>query len=779
MIVTKQWLNEWIDLRAVDTKRISVALNAIGLEVDGIEEVRIPEHIVVGKVMTCERHPKADKLSVTQVDVGQESLLQIVCGAKNVAAGQMVAVALIGAKLPSGLEIKKAKLRDVESCGMLCSSTEIGLPKINEGIMILDNSIGELVIGKPLREYPLINDDIIDIGLTPNRGDCQSIYGIARDLSVFFDTEVIKLSQKEEEENKPGIGRVLQVSGGEGLNGNYMYKVFDNESLVLPLLIDLRLGWAGIQDECLLEKLVDYSTYVTGVLLRAYNHTCFVQNDTKAKITIAKEEHGLDAIFSGTQQVAITGIAQDKTCKANALDARIIIEANYTRPEMIAEKSANLKLGADRHLYRSSRGSEPDLVFGLNYFFKTLVERSRVVVYADTQHILKPLKEHTIVVHHSELTRMIGEEIPKNKVIKILRQLGFEVNFAAEQDVINVKVPPFRADVLNVQDICEEIVRIVGIDNITSKPYSFAEKSKVNQPYLDFKKRQAYRYKAVSVGFFETLHFVFDDAQKLKRLGLATLKSSLDVANPITSELNTLRSSLLPNILNAVSQNIKFGKKRVALFEIGSVFNANRVELKKMAFVFSGDEALADISNHGKPTSIDFFSFARKIQSVLGLFELQPLSNAHGLCSPYEAATVLMNGQSVGYMARVNIQIENELDLPKTYICELDFGMLDNRQKYAKEYSKFPSVSRDLSLMVPLQMQYSELENYLMSIAPKELVKCTAIDIYQNESFGALMSLTLRLQFNSFEKTLEEENISSMIEMLLKKIQAKFGITLR
>lgn len=778
MIVTKQWLNEWIDVHAQETERISVALNAIGLEVDGIEKVRIPEHVVVGHVVSCEKHPNADKLNVTQVNVG-DSVHQIVCGAKNVAAGQMVAVALIGAELPGGLKIKKAKLRDVESCGMICSSTELGLPKINDGIMILDKSIGELVIGKPLNQYPLLNDDVIEIGLTPNRGDCQSVYGVARDLSVFFDTEVKRLVSEEEEENKPGVGRVLHVNGAEGLNSAYMYKVFDNESIEAPLLVQLRLGWAEVNNECPLGKMVDYSTYVTGVLLRAYNHTCFGDKDDKAKITIAKDEHGLDAVFGQGNKVAITGIAQMDACRATVADKRIIVEANYTHPDFIAEKSANLKLGADRHLYRSSRGSEPDLAFGLNYFFQTLAPYSRIISYADAQHVAKEPKERIITIHHSELTRMIGEEIPKNRVIKILKQLGFEVHFAFEQDVINAKVPLFRADVINVQDICEEIVRIVGIDNITSKPYVFAEKSKINTPYLNFKKRLMYRHKAAAIGFFETLHFVFDDASKVKRFGLATLSENLDVANPITSELNTLRSSLIPNILNAISQNIKFGKKRVALFEVGSVFDTNRVESKKMGFVFSGDEALSDITNHGKPTSIDFFSFARKIQSAIGTFTLNPLKEVNGLCSPYEAAEVIIDGVSAGYMARVNVQIEKEYDLPKTYICELDFDRLSDERKCAKEYSKFPSTSRDLSLMVPRSMQYSRLEAFILSNAPSELVKCTAIDIYHHESFGDMMSLTLKLQFQSSERTLEEENIATMIEALLSKLKATFGINLR
>jgi len=662
---------------------------------------------------------------------------------------------------------------------MICSSNELGLPKINDGIMILDESIGKLLIGKPLCEYPLLNDDVIDIGLTPNRGDCQSVFGIARDLSVYFDAEVRRLVVEEEEENKPGIGRVLQVGGAEGLNSAYMYKVFDNESISVPLLLQLRLGWAELVNSCELGQMVDYVTYVTGVLLRAYNHACFSENSDKAKITLAKDENGLDAVFGKGQKCAITGIAQEGSCKASALDKRIIVEANYTHPDVIAAKSANLKLGADRHLYRSSRGSEPDLDFGLNYFFKKLNQYSKIVTYADAQHVAKEPHEKVITLHQSELTAMIGEEIPKNRVIKILKQLGFEVNFAYEQDVMNVKVPPFRADVINIQDVCEEIVRIVGIDNITSKPYRFAETLQINQPYLNFKKRQKYRHKAVAVGFFETLHFVFDDASKLNNFGFETLGKALELTNPITSELNTLRVSLLPNILNAVSQNSKFGKKRVALFEVGSVFNALREETKKIGFVFSGDASLADITNHGKPVAIDFFAFARKIQSVVGAFTLNPLKSPNGLCSPYEAAEVIIEGKSAGYIARVNVQVEKELDLPKTYVCELLFDALCDGRKSAKEYSKFPSTARDLSLMVPSTMEYGTLERYILSIAPVELVKCTAIDIYTHESFGDKMSLTLKLQFHAMDKTLEEESIASMIEALLAKLGETFGITLR
>lgn len=778
MIVTKQWLNEWIDLHAIDTDKISLALNAIGLEVDGITSIRIPQNVVVGHVVSCEKHPNADKLNLCQVDVGTH-VAQIVCGAKNVAAGQMVAVALIGAELPGGLKIKKAKLRDVESCGMICSSTELGLPKINDGIMILDESIGELKIGQELSTYPLINDDVIEIGLTPNRGDCQSVYGVARDLSVYFDTEVKVLQEKEEEENQPGVGRVLNINGSEALDGSYMYKVFDNKEIKVPLLVELRLGFAEVASNCALGKMVEYTTYVTGVLLRAYNHECFRSTSDKAKIVITKDENDLDAIFAEGKKVALCGISQDEACRASSVDARIILEANYTHPDIIATKSANKKLASDKHLYRSSRGSEPALSFGLNYFFKMVSKTSAVMIYADAQQIIQDYEEQAINVHQSDLTAMIGEEIPKNQVIKILKKLGFGVNFAFEQDVINIKIPQFRHDVLNAQDICEEIVRIVGIDNITSKAFVFAEKRKMNVSYKNFKKRQMYRHKAAAVGFFETLHFVFDDEALAQKLALPTLSESLALANPITNDLNTLRMSLIPNMLKATSQNSKFGRKKIALFEVGSVFDAHRQERKKIAFIFSGENGLPEVSNHGKPSEIDFFAFAKKIQSVIGHFTLLPLASESGLISQSEAASVRMDGKEVGYMARVNLQIEKELDLPRTYICELDFEALLFEQKVAKEYSKFPSTSRDISLMVPRTMQYAVLEQFVQSIAPKELTKCSAIDVFSHESFGDNVSLTLKLQFQSNEKTLEEEDVTKALEHILSHINQEFGISIR
>ncbi|MDD3324161.1 MAG: phenylalanine--tRNA ligase subunit beta [Sulfurospirillaceae bacterium] len=777
MIVTKEWLNEWIDIEDISTEKIATTLNEIGLEVDGVSSVRVPKNVVVGKVVSCEKHPDADKLNVCLVNIGHNKTEQIVCGAKNVATEQYVPVALVGAVLPNGIQIKEAELRGVKSCGMICSSTELGLPKINDGIMILDDSIGELVLGKELSQYPLINDDIIDIGLTPNRGDCLSVYGVARDLSVPFDSELKTLDEKQEDDNQLGVGRVLNISASEAIEGSFTYKVFDNKSIKAPLLIQLRLGFVGIEETCVLDRLLSYATHSTGVLLRAYTHDCFSVKEDKAKIIINKED-GLDIVF-GNKRASIAGIWQDKECKADEKTSRIILEANYTHPDIVSLRSAGKKLQSDKHLYRSQRGSEPDLNFGMEYFVDLLCEKSDVLVYAGSQQVVQDFHEVSINIDQGDIRKMIGEEIPKEKIIKILKKLGFKVNFGFEQEVMNIKVPQFRPDVVNKQDICEEIVRIVGIDNISSKPFVFAEKTKTNTSLENFRKRKYYRHRAVSAGFYETLHFVFDDKKMMQELGLPTVVKGKELANPITNELNTLRASLLPNMLRAVSQNVKFGKKRVALFEIGSVFDEHRNESKNIAFVYSGEVGIAEVLNHGKPHKIGFFEFARKVGDVLGDFEIEPLGNPNSFSSPYESARIIINKKEAGYISRVHIQTEKSLDLPQTYICEMDFSALHYGRKCAKEYSKFPATSRDLSLIIPKDMSFEEIKKYISSIAPNELIKFSAIDTYESEALKDKLSLTIKLHFQSNEKTLEDDDINGMIEALLSGLKKRFDIGIR
>ena len=778
MILTKKWLSEWIDLKDISSEDICNTLNAIGLEVDSLNKIRVPKDIVVGKVLTCKKHPNANKLSVCEVDLGSE-VKQIICGANNVKSGLHVVVSKVGAILPNGMQIKEAKLRGLDSSGMICSSEELGLPVMGDGIMVLDDSIGKLILGKEFREYELVNDDIIKIELTANRGDCLSIHGVARDLSVPYNLDLVTFESKDDE-HQLGIGRVLNVSATEKVDSSLLYRAYDKEEIKSSFLIDLRLAIAELYKPTELERVVEYATYTTGVLLRAYSHSCFADKDSKATIKIKKQTNGLDAVFGkNAQAVSLVGISQSQESKAKCSDTKIILEANYTHPEIISVNSANKKLESDRHLYLSSRGSEPDLDFGMDYLIELLKKYSKIMIYAGAQQVVQDSDEIRISVDLNKIADIIGEEIPKNRVIQILKGLGFGVIFNSEQSILNIQIPTHRHDILNIQDICEEIVRIVGIDNIASKPLVFAEKSRMNDSYHSFQKRKMYRHRSVGIGFFETLHFVFDHRERVERYGLTTVYKKRDVANPITNELDTLRSSLIPNMLESVSRNEKFGKKSIKLFEVGTVFDKNRVETTKIAFVFSGEVESGKVSNHGKPLMIDFFKFADIISKIVGSFELEASTCKDNLSSPYEYARVIKDSKDIGYISRVHLSVEKELDLSHTYMCELDLDELPYERKEAKSYSKFPESIRDLSLMVLKDMRFSELKKYIDSIAPKELVKLYPIDIYEDDTFGDKVSLTIRLHFQSDKKTFEDEEVANMLQEILNSLEDKFGIRVR
>ena len=778
MILTKRWLSEWIDLKDISSEDICSTLNAIGLEVDSLNKIRAPKDIVVGKVLTCESHPNADKLSVCEVDLGSE-VKQIVCGAKNVQADQYVVVSKIGATLPNGMQIKEAKLRGLDSSGMICSSEELGFPKMGDGIMVLDESIGELVLGREFSEYELVNDDVIEIELTPNRGDCLSIHGVARDLSVPYNLSLKEFSSVDYD-NQLGIGRVLSVGASEKIDSSLLYRVCDKEEIKSSFLIDFRLALTSNYKETVLQRVVEYATYTTGVLLRTYAHSCFAHQDDKAVVKIKKHNNGLDAVYNRKNQISsFIGVSQKEESKPNQEDGRFILEASYCCPKVISINSANKKLDSDYHLYRSSRGSEPNLVFGMDYLIELLRKYSNIMLYAGSQHVTQDSDEVRIPVDLDIVNSVIGESVPKDRIIQILKGLGFDVIFKSEQSVLNVIVPLHRHDIVNIQDICEEIVRIIGIDNIASKPLLFVEKDRINDSYHNFQKRKLYRHRAVGVGFFETLHFVFVHRQRVQNYGLETIYKKLDLANPITSELDTLRSSLIPNLLDSVGRNEKFGKRSIKLFEVGSVFDKNRAEYKKIAFICSGEVEAQKVSNHGKPAEVDFFRFADDIAKIVGDFELQASTCKEKLSSPHEYARVILRDKDVGYISRVYLSIEKELDLNRTYICELDMDTLPYERKEAKEFSRFPQSVRDLSLMISKKISFGELKKYIYSIAPKELVELYPIDTYEDDSFGSKISLTIRLHFQSEQKTFEDEEVSSMTSEILNSLKEKFGITVR
>ncbi len=771
MIITRSWIQEYIDISKISTEDICKTLNSIGLEVDSVEEQRMPSNIVVGKVLEKEKHPDADKLNICQVDIGNKTV-QIVCGAKNVDAGQFVPVAVVGCNLGEGFKIKKAKLRGVESNGMICSSTEIGLPKLNDGILELDESIGKLEVGKELKDYPLLNDDVIEIELTANRGDCLSINGVARELSAFYS-----IAFKEQEfkinYNDLGIGQILEVESLSTIESKYIYTVINAENFTLPVLQRLRVGAIDKFKENDLVDALSYITHNTGVILNAYAKKDAEDIKGLATIHIQKDKQGFDVII-GEKKLSTVGVEH---CEITE-DKEYIIEASYINPELLAKKVFETKKETGEVYYRSSRGSEPDIETGMKSFC-SLISQSGAEVYNGNEALVDYEEKITIDVSVKKVNAIIGQDVEKATIDKILSGLGFEVKDNSS-DVLSIKVPHYRHDIKNIADVTEEIVRIIGIDNIQAKPLAIDEVNRVNKTSYDLVKKNKLRAKAIENGFFETVTYVFADREKLTKYSLPTVQESLDLLNPIVKELDTFRTTISLNLIEACSNNSKLGFKSAAFFEIGKIFNLKREEKTVVSFVFSGQKELEEISNSGKPENIDFFAFSKKVLNTVGKFDLEPMEKiSNDLIHPYQSANVIVDGQSVGFISKLHPSVASEYDLSDTFIAEIDFEAIANNLIKVESYSKFQASKKDLSLIVPKDMEFKKIKDVINSLENNTIKQYNLIDIYNDENLGENESLTIRFVLQNDEKTLEEEDITSTMNSILEALKEKLNIELR
>ncbi|MEE8589579.1 MAG: phenylalanine--tRNA ligase subunit beta, partial [Sulfurimonadaceae bacterium] len=449
MIVTRSWLNEWIKLDDISTDDLAKTFNSIGLEVDRVESFEIPEKIVFGKVTACEKHPDADKLNVCQVDLGS-TVRQIVCGAANVREGITVAVATLGAEMPGGLKIKPVKLRGVDSEGMICSSTEIGLPKLEDGIMVIDESIGKVQLGEEIRNNPYFNDDLIEIELTANRGDCLSIRGVARDLCAAYDRPLKKMKSEDTDQTRLGIGRLLQIMQDDSLDVDLTYRALDLRGLELPLKLRMRLAQIEETKESAIEGLLWYATYSTGVVLRGYHYGFFNNDEQKRAICILKrDEKGFASIFNN-EKASTIGIYQEDASRVSYDEGVIFVEASYIPPEVISRQMHENKIENGPHFYRTSRGSEPELEVGLEYALNLLECYSNSSIYGGSVDVSSKFSEKVIGISVDEINAIIGMEIKKATISKLLKGLGFELA-KSNGDNFVVEVPRYRHDIVNKQ----------------------------------------------------------------------------------------------------------------------------------------------------------------------------------------------------------------------------------------------------------------------------------------------------------------------------------------
>jgi len=778
MIVTRTWLEEFIDLEGITNDTLYETFNAIGLEVDSLKEYTIPDKVVVGRIVACGRHPDADKLSLCQIDIGVGEPQQIICGAANVVEAEYVAVATIGAVLPGDFTIKPAKLRGVESFGMVCSAEELGLPGIGDGIMILDSSIGELEIGRELGTYPKIADTVIELELTANRGDCLSIHGVARDLSAALNRPLKSVKEEHVTKTNVGIARKITIQSDRELPADLQYSLSKNTGMMSRLLFALRLAFVGETASSRIEKVIRYATHATGVILRAYDAGKLSNAEGKIVLKAAWEEEGPVQILHGETVLSSVGINQNEAFRADDNTEEILFEASYIDPTLLVETVATTGIKTDPLYYNTSRGSEPDLLLGNRYLQQKCTQAGGCLFYEGDFSLHAKRQERAVGASVEALSAIIGNPVRKTTVLTILKRLGFEIR-GTSGDTFGVRIPPHRHDIINIQDIAEEILRITGIDNIEARPLEVEEHDRMTSATRLFRFRRDIRQRAVSAGFFEAVTYAFSDRARQEAYGFPLLEKNLDLINPIVEELNTLRTTLMINLLDALKRNISYGIRRVALFEIGAVFDSRRHQSDRIAFVWSGQRERDSVINQGKPAPIDFADFVEKIARTVGPLELVPCEESHALIHPYQSATVMRDSHAIGYITRLHPTVAEAYDLPETYVAELMMDALLPTHVLARPVSNYQGVYKDISVLVKREIPYRTLQRAIASIQPENLKRFYVVDVYEDPGLGMQKSITIRLFLQSETGTLSDDEIDETVSAVLRVLEEQCQATLR
>ncbi len=776
MIVTRSWLNNFIDISEVSDEKLYETLNSIGLEVDSITTHTIAQKVVIGKIISCEKHPNADKLNICQIDIGS-GVRQIVCGAKNVVDAQYVAVATIGAKLGENFEIKHAKLRGVESEGMVCSASELGLPDIGDGIMILDESIGELVIGKDLNEYEKIADTVIEIELTANRGDCLSVHGVARDLSAALNIPMKQFDYESQNAEKIGIARIAKLTKKGIIPASLQYAMANIEDLHTSLLFSLRLAFVKELQNSSISSILKYITHSTGVILRAYDVSNIDLKEDKIDIQVTNSDRIITIAINGQVQSQV-GINQYEESMTDDNASVVLFETSYIKPDYLVDVVSEKNIKTDELYYNTSRGSEPNLCFGIQYLTYLLETYTGCTLYDGTISLDEEQEDKIITVTTQEISALIGNKIEKINIMNILIALGFRVQSSIE-DKFGVTVPFFRHDIENIQDIAEEVVRIIGINNIEDKPLKFVEATHNNETMKNYYAKKELRLRATANGFDESISYAFTDKNLLEQYNFPIVSEELDIVNPITTDFSTLRTTVLINLLQASQRNVNHSQKSTALFEIGPVFNEKREEKEVLSLIFTGQKESENISNAGKPSHIDFKTFTKKLSAIIGNFELRTSVENNAIIHPYQSADIIIDNSVCGFLTKVHPTVCEAFDLKDTFVAEIDFNVLIPKHINAHTISKFQGVYKDLSFVLDKNVPYNQISVAIKLLKLPLLQKFYAVDVYEDEELGDKKSLSLRLFIQSLEETLSDEDIEATVSAIIEKLNSEYGATLR
>lgn len=791
MKISENWLRTWVN-PAIDSEKLSDQLTMLGLEVDDLSPAAKPfTGVVVGEVLTVEQHPDADRLRVTTVNIGSGEPLQIVCGAPNVRAGMKAPVATIGAVLPGDFKIKKGKLRGVESQGMLCGASEIDLEDKIDGLLELP---ADAPVGVNIREYLDLDDNVIDISITPNRGDCFSIRGIAREIGVINQLPVTAPEIKEVAASIADEKKVVVSTEG---CPRYLGRVIKNVNTkaATPEWMERALARSGIRQHSILVDITNYVLMELGQPLHAFDGAKVQgavqvrQANAGEKLILLNEQEvelqdDVMVIADDEKALAIAGIMGGLSSSVTDETTEIFLESAFFAPLHIAGRARRFGLHTDAS-QRYERGVDFELPLIAIHRASQLISELAggefgPITVAENAAVL-PTRD-AIELEQAQVDQLLGYSVDSDFITDALTRLGCEVTVKA-QGQWSVVPPSHRYDMAIYQDLIEEVARIHGYDNIQiSLPVIDTKLAKYQDQFEVAQLRQT----LVTLGYQEAISFSFADLKLEKQLNAAV--NPLALANPISSDLAVMRSTLLSSLIPCVQYNINRQQNRVRFFELGLRFDyqnaASIHDLKQiptLAMIAVGAKTAE--SWHGKPQAMDFFDLKGEVEELLaaGRVQVEYVRSERSWLHPGQSAEILVNGQSIGYLGRLHPSLENELDLGTTWVAELDQqAVLQTYVSNFTELSRFPSVRRDIALLISDKINVSEIQQLIEQTGGKLLHSTWLFDVYTGQGVEAgKRSLAFALLWQHPTRTLEDAEIKSGMDNILQVLENTYQATLR
>lgn len=798
MKVSYNWLQDYIDFDYTP-EELASKLTMAGLEVDGIEyQAEGLEDIIIGEILEVNDHENADKLSLCLVDLG-DNKEEIVCGAPNVEVGAKSPVAPVGTKLPTGMEIKEAEIRGVKSRGMLCSADELGLQEERaDGIMILDSG---LEVGSNFTEALGLDDVIFELDLTPNYADCLSMIGVAREVAVMTGNE-LQLPEAEIAEEGPEVTELTSVQvEDEELCPRYTARVIkDVEVKESPLWLQQCLKAVGIRP---INNIVDITNYILmefGQPLHAFDYDVLTENrivvrraeDGEKMVTLDEEERELDkdmlVIADAKEPVCIAGVMGGADSEVTEETTDVLLEAAHFIPASIRQTAKKLGLHSESS-HRFERGVD---INGTDLASRRAVELIMDLAGGEVaQGVIDkypdPVEPLELELKVERVNKLLGTELTEEQIIEILTNLEFEVK--EQNSKLKVKVPTFRGDISREADLIEEIARIYG--------YNEVEATLPSGPILQGKRtqRQSIKKKTLDtltgLGLYEVSTFSFTSQQVFDRINLpvdSELRETVKLANPLSSEHEIMRTTLMPNLLEVLGQNINQNIEEIEVFELGRVFTPQKEkELPQERELLSGALMQKEEEEIWNLDAANFFTLKGKLEEYfaeLNITDYEFVSSQAPTFHPGRTAEIRIGEKKVGIIGELHPDIVEEYELlPRTVLFELEFeviaGAASDEVVYT-ELPKYPASTRDIALVVDQKVTASEIEEIIRKVAGELLEEIELFDLYQGEQLEAgTKSLAYSLTYRAADKTLTDKEVNKLQSEIESELNQEVGAEIR